>query len=99
MGLHVLTLAVELRLPDCRSLKAKRSVVKSITETSKRRWSVAASETDDQDIWDRAELGFAAVSSSAGHCTEIIDRVERFVWSVPEAEVLTASRHWLEVDR
>ena len=30
---------------------------------------------------------------------EILDRVERFVWSHPEVTVLSMQRHWLEPDR
>ncbi len=39
--MHVLALAVELHLPECRSLKAKRSVLKPITEGARRRYNVA----------------------------------------------------------
>jgi uncharacterized protein YlxP (DUF503 family) len=27
---------------------------------------------------------------------DVLDRVERFVWSFPEVEVVTAERRWLE---
>ncbi len=37
----------------------------------------------------------AAVSTDAGHVEDVLDKVERFVWSHPEVEVLTAERSWL----
>jgi uncharacterized protein len=95
---HVLALVVDVRLPGCRSLKEKRSVVKSITEGARRRYSVAAAETDDHDRWQRAELVFAAVSGTGAHAADVIDEVERFVWSFPEIEVVASQRNWLEVD-
>ena len=95
---HVLTFIVDLRLPDAHSLKDKRSVVKTLLEGSRRRFQVAAAETDRQDEWQRAELGFTAISSSAGHTADVIDQVERFVWSFPEIDVLTTERTWLEND-
>jgi uncharacterized protein len=53
---------------------------------------VAAAEVDRHDKWQRAALGFAAVAGDGGHVAEVLDRVERFVWSFPEVEVLEAAR-------
>lgn len=94
----MLTLIVDLRLPEAHSLKDKRSIVKTVLEGSRRRFQVAAAETDHQDEWKRAQLGFTAISSAAGHTTDVIDQVDRFVWSFPELDVLAAERTWLEID-
>lgn len=98
MPVHVLALAIDLHIPDCRSLKAKRSVVRSIIDTCRQRYQVAVSETDHQQLWQRTRLGVVAVAPSPAHCTDIIDEVERFVWSVPRVEVLDAARQWMEVE-
>jgi len=95
---HVLALSVELHLPQCRSLKEKRAVVKSMTEGARKRYAVAVSETDHQDTWQRAQVGFACVSGSPAHATDVIDEVERFVWSFTESAVVEVQRNWLEVD-
>lgn len=94
----VLALTVDLRLPDCHSLKDKRSVVRTVLDGARNRFAVASAETDHQDSWQRAELGFAAVSGSPAHATQIVDDVERFVWSFPEVEVLACERAWVEFD-
>jgi uncharacterized protein YlxP (DUF503 family) len=96
--MHVLALSVELHLPECRSLKAKRSVLKPVTEGARRRFSVAVAETDHQNTWQRATVGVAAVAGSPGHAEEVIDEVERFIWSFPTLQVLSSSRYWLETD-
>ncbi len=98
MPVHVLALAIDLHIPECRSLKAKRSVVKSIVDTCRRRYQVAVSETDHQQRWQRARLGVVAVAPSAAHCMDVIDEVERYIWSVPQAQVLSSTRHWMEVE-
>jgi uncharacterized protein YlxP (DUF503 family) len=98
VAVHVLALSVELHLPQCRSLKEKRAVVKSMTEGARKRYAVAASETDHLHSWQRARLAFACVSGSVGHATDVIDEVERFVWSFTESEVVEAQRTWLEVE-
>ncbi len=38
------------------------------------------------------------MSGSASHTVEVVDTVERFVWSFPEIEVVGTQRNWLEVD-
>ncbi len=94
--LHSCVLAVDLRIPASRSLKAKRAVVKRLTEGSRSRFGVVAAETGHQDEWRRCELGFAAVSGTPGHVTDVLDSVERFIWSEPEVEVVSMERTWLE---
>ena len=96
MAVHVLALRVDLHLPASHSLKDKRAVVKTILEGARRRYQVAAAETDHHDRWQRAELGFAGVGGSPAHLTERLDAVERFVWSFPEVEVVDAWRRWLD---
>jgi uncharacterized protein YlxP (DUF503 family) len=99
MSVHVLALVMDLHLPQSHSLKDKRAVVKTILEGARRRYQVAAAETANQDQRQRAGATFGAVSSSHRHVTEVVDEVERFVWSFPEVEVLDAQRHWLEIER
>lgn len=94
--MFVLALEVDLRLPESTSLKDKRSTVSSIVQGSHRRYGVAAAEVGFQEQRQRAQLGFAAVASTAGHASDVIDSVDRFVWSHPEIEVLSTERRWLE---
>ena len=90
------TVCFELHLPDCHSLKEKRAVVRPIVDGLHRRFRVSAAEVDHQDKWQRASIAAAALGSSESHVCDILDEVERFVWSFPEVEVLDCSRHWLE---
>lgn len=92
----MLVLEIDIHLESSHSLKAKRQVVKHLVETSRQRYNVAAAEVGGQELWQRATLGFAAVSSSASHVEQILEEVERFVWSHPELSVLTTEKRWLE---
>ncbi len=89
-------LTVDLRLPHADSLKAKRAVITPILEGARRRHRVAVSEVGHQDHQRRSELAFATVGSSEKQAREVLDAVERFVWSFPEVEVLASRRGWLE---
>ena len=94
--MFVLALQMELHIGHAHSLKDKRGVLRSILDGARRRFGVAAAEVDHQQLWQRTSLGFAAVSSSQTHTTELIDEVSRFVWSFPEVQVLEEERTWLQ---
>ena len=86
----------ELFIPDCHTLKQKRSVVRPIVDGLQRRFKVSAAEVGMQDKWQRADIGVAAVSGSQAHLLDVIGEVERFVWSFPEIQVLDQRRSWME---
>ena len=94
--MHVGAVRFDLHLPQVHSLKEKRAVIRPILDGARHRFHIAAAEVGSQDKWQRAELGVSAVAASAGHVEEILDAAERFVWSFPEIEVLSAERTWLE---
>jgi uncharacterized protein YlxP (DUF503 family) len=94
--MFVLALEVDLHIAEARSLKDKRSVVKTLVEGAKKRYGVAAAEVGYQQQWQRVLLGFAVVAPSEGHAREVMDEVDRFVWSHPEVQVLATERRWLE---
>ncbi len=89
-------LVVDLHLPATASLKDKRAVITPILDGARRRHRVAVAEVGHQDRWQRSELAFATVASSERQAREILDAVERFVWSFPEVEVSSARRSWLD---
>ena len=96
--MHAAAVHFDLHLPQAHSLKDKRAIIRPILDGCRRRFQVAAAEVDHQNAWQRAGLGVSAVSSSAGHVAQVLDQVERFVWSFPEVEVLAADRVWLAAE-
>ena len=72
-------LELELALPGLTSLKDKRKVLRSLTEGLAPRFGAAVSETDAQDLHQRAVLGLAFVGSSP---SEVRLRSERFLDAV-----------------
>ena len=97
--MHVVALAVDLHLPQSRSLKDKRAVLRPVLEGLRHRHHVSVAETDHQDQWQRATLGVAVVSGSVHQVEAQLDEIERFVWSFPEVEVAGTQREWMEFDR
>jgi uncharacterized protein len=96
--MQVAALEMELHIGASASLKEKRVVVRHLVDTARRRFGVSASEVDFHDLWQRAAIGFSAVAPDAAHVEQMLDRVERFVWSHPEVTVVSSARHWLDLD-
>lgn len=94
--MHAAALRIELYLRESRSLKAKRALVKPVVEGLRKRYRVSVSEVDHQHSWHLATVGVAAVAPTQSHLREVLDEVERFVWSFPEIEVLRVGLHWME---
>ena len=93
--MYVGALTLDVLLGDVRSLKQKRSAVASIiAEVRRRQPGVAVAETGSLDLHRRAEIGVAAVASTAGHVSEVLQACERLVAERPEITLLSA-RHRL----
>jgi hypothetical protein len=94
--MHVVGFEVEIRIPGSHSLKDRRQVVRSVLNVARERFDVSASEVGGQDTWQRATLGFAVVASEARIAREVVDALDRFLWSRPELEVVDAQVRWLD---
>ncbi len=94
--MHAVAFEVEIRIPDSHSLKDRRQVVRSLLDGARQRFSVSAAEVGGQDTWQRATLGFAVVASEARLAEEVVDQIDRFLWSHPEIEIVSAQSRWLE---
>jgi hypothetical protein len=87
----VAALTADLRIPESRSRKDKRSVVRSLV-AELARTGVSAAETGHLELVRRAEVAVAVVSSTAGHAGQVLESCERIVRSRPEIEVVTVER-------
>lgn len=62
--MYVLYGHVELYLPHSLSLKEKRKTIQSIIARIRKRFNISIAEVNYQDLWQRSELGFAAVCNT-----------------------------------
>lgn len=60
-------LVLELHIPDAKSLKDKRQVVRSLKDRLRGKFNVAVAELEYQEIWNRSILGIVTLSNSASH--------------------------------
>ncbi len=76
-------------IPNAGSLKDKRQVLQKVLERVKARFNVSAAEVGDNDLWQRAVLGVAAVGNDSVHVREVLDKVIHFVEEMYVAPVLS----------
>ena len=79
---------VTFRLHDCRSLKAKRSVVKSIIGQMRNKFNISVAETGSNDMHQRAEIGFALVGNDRQVINSKTDKGLNLIDDLGLAEVI-----------
>ena len=84
VGLGIIT----FRLYDCRSLKGKRKVVKSIISQMRNHFNASVAEVGSNDVHQRAEIGFALVGNNRGVINSKVDKVFNLVDSIGLAEII-----------
>jgi uncharacterized protein YlxP (DUF503 family) len=63
---------LKIHIPGSRSLKDKRSVVKSLLIRLQKQFNISVAEVDDHDLWQMATIGFACVSNHTNRVDEVI---------------------------
>ena len=76
-------LSISLHIPGSQSLKDKRQVIKSVIERTRNKFNVAAAEIGDNDLWQRAVLGFVFIGNEKKIVNQMIDKVLNFIRSFP----------------
>lgn len=79
---------VVFRLHECRSLKAKRSVVKSLINQMRNHFNASVAEVGANDIYQRAEIGFTLAGSDHKVINAKIDKMLNFVEDLGLAEMV-----------
>lgn len=75
MPIAVLTL--EIRIEGAQSLKDKRQVLRSLKEKLRAGFNVSVAELEHTDLWQRATIGVAGISSSRDYLSGLMQQVER----------------------
>ena len=70
---------LDLRIPENHSLKEKRHVLRKLIDRVRARFNVAIAEVGDNDLWQRAEMGFCTVGNDRRHINSSLDKVVYFI--------------------
>jgi uncharacterized protein YlxP (DUF503 family) len=76
------------RLHDCHSLKGKRSVIKALISRIRNHFNVSVAEVGANDVYQRAEIGFALAGADHSLVNTKIDKILNFVEDLGLAEIV-----------
>jgi hypothetical protein len=88
-------LQLDLRLHGPQNLKQKRGVIQKLLARCRNRFPASCAEVDHQDLWQRALLGFAVVSSSEQVIAPILSRIENEVLASGEVDLINANTEFI----
>jgi len=77
-----------LRLHECRGLKEKRKIIKSIISRSINSFNAAIAEVGFNDVHQRSQIGFAFVGNDRRVVNSQLDKFHEFVCRMELAEVI-----------
>jgi len=84
VGIGVIT----FRLHECRSLKGKRKVVKSIISRLRNNFNASVAEVGSNDVYQRAEIGFSLVGNNKAVINSKLDKIVNLADDLGLAEII-----------
>jgi hypothetical protein len=84
VGIGIIT----LRLHECRSLKGKRKIVKSIINQMRNKFNASVAEVGSNDIHQRAQIGFSLVGNDKRVINSKLDKAINLVDTLGLAEII-----------
>jgi len=79
---------ISFRLNDCRSLKEKRKVVKSIVNRLRNKFNASVAEVGSNDIYQMAQIGFAVAGNSKKMINSKMDKIVNMAEAFGLAEMI-----------
>lgn len=96
--MHVGVCQLTLHIPENRSLKGKRQIVRSLCGRLRSRFDVSVAEVADQELWQSAVIGIVTVNGDARSAGALIDRVIEFTeLNFPDVQVIECDRDVLDL--
>lgn len=95
-SIHILLLVIDCHIPQARSLKQKRSAVKSLIGRLRARLNASVAEAGYLNEWQRAVIAVSLVSNNKRYLQQQIELVQQLV--VASSGSITISgieQHWL----
>jgi uncharacterized protein YlxP (DUF503 family) len=87
--------SASISIPEARSLKDKRSVVKGLKDRIRNRMNVSVAEVGRQDEWRFAELAFVTVSAESSVVQSRISQISEFLHGDPRYVLMNLSTELL----
>jgi len=73
--MSIALLTIELRISSSHSLKDKRRVIQSLISKLKRNYNISIAEIENQDLWQRADLGIVSINTSGAELNKTLNNI------------------------
>jgi uncharacterized protein len=73
---------VELFFPENQSLKDKRQALRKIVDKTRLKYSVSIMEINQNNLWQRAEIGFALIGVKQDHVNRALENIHEYIESL-----------------
>jgi len=88
-------LEARISIPESRSLKDKRMVLRSLKDRAVLKMNVSVAEVDDQDLWQAASLAFVTVAAQKDVVEKRLAEISDYLRSDPRYVLLDVQTAWL----
>ncbi len=88
----VKTLSLDIYIDNSKSLKDKRSILKSLTLRCRQKFNVSISEVDNMDDIKMATIGIAIISNSVAYADEVLDKCLNLIEQDYNVEIINMQR-------
>ena len=92
-------LQFEMEVPESRSLKDKRRVVKSIKDRLHREHMVSVAEVGSLEIWNLATMGLACVSADGAYLRGVLAAIVDKLNAWPDAKLAAYSADVIDAEQ
>lgn len=79
ISIRVAVCLLEIHIPEATSLKQKRQVVESLVKRLRNRFNLSAAEVGHRDLWQRSELGLAAVCQNSASADRVMEQALSYI--------------------
>jgi len=93
----VASLTIEIEIPAAQSLKDRRQVVRSLKDKLRHGFNLSIAELDSAEVWNRATLGIAVISSSSSYLSGQLREIDEAATRIANGLGAQIIDSWAEV--
>ncbi len=74
-------------LPNCHSLKDKRSILESYKNSLRKKYNISIAEIDQKNLWKNSIIGIALIGNDRQLMDQVIDKIIKDAEKHPEIQL------------
>ena len=90
-------LILEIEIAHAQSIKDRRQVVRSLKDRLRNAFNLAIAELDSAELWNRATIGIAVISSSSSYLSGQLQEIDRAAHRIASTLGAEVTDSWAEI--